>query len=112
MELERQAAAALGLAPEVVTRAAARRPEGRTLGEVLAESGAIDGGRWARALAEAAGLPFAGTLPAPARDLVDGLPMPFAKRHLVLPLARERDGLHVALADPSALGALDDLRFL
>src|SRR6185503_10962602 len=33
-------------------------------------------------------------------------------RHLVLPLAREHDGLHVAMADPSALGALDDLRFL
>ena len=30
----------------------------------------------------------------------------------VLPLAREADGLAVAVADPSALAALDDLRFL
>jgi general secretion pathway protein E len=112
MELERQAAAALGIPPDVLARAAARRPEGRTLGEVLVESGATDGGRWARALAEVSGLPFAPTLPVPQRELVDGLPMPFAKRHLVLPVAVAADGLHVAMADPSALAALDDLRFL
>jgi general secretion pathway protein E len=112
MELERRAAAALGIAPEVVARAAARRPEGRTLGEVLVDGGAVEGARWARALAEAAGLPFSTTFAVPTRDVVDGLPMPFAKRHLVLPLALDADGLHVAMADPSALAALDDLRFL
>src|SRR5213079_877881 len=40
------------------------------------------------------------------------LPMPFARRHLVLPLAHDAAGLAVALADPAALAALDDLRFV
>ena len=112
MELERQAAAALGIAPETVARASARCPEGRTLGEVLAEGGEVEGGRWARALAEAAGLPFAPAVSVPPRELTELLPMPFAKRHLVLPLARTGEALEVAMADPSALSALDDLRFL
>src|SRR5207248_3060443 len=34
------------------------------------------------------------------------------RRHLVLPLARDAAGLAVALADPAALAALDDLRLL
>src|SRR5213080_1998268 len=109
MELDREAAAALGIPGDVVARAAARRREGRTLGEALAELAAT----FARALAEAAGLPFAPAPPAlPARELTAVLPMPFARRHLVLPLARDGAGLAVALADPAALAALDDLRLL
>ena len=38
--------------------------------------------------------------------------MQYARRHLVLPLAREAERLEVAVADPRALAALDDLRFL
>src|SRR5213593_3944807 len=113
MELDREAAAALGIPGDVVARAAARRREGRTLGEALAETGATDAATFARALAEAAGLPFAPAPPAlPARELTAVLPMPFAKRHLVLPLARDGAGLAVALADPAALAPLDDLRLL
>src|SRR5438034_418880 len=113
MELDREAAAALGIPGDVVARAAARRREGRTLGEALAELGATDAATFGRALAEAAGLPFAPAPPAlPARELTAVLPMPFARRHLVLPLARDAAGLAVALADPAALAALDDLRLL
>ncbi len=113
MSLDREAAAALGIPPEVVARAAARRREGRTLGEALGELGATDAASFARALAETAGLPFAAALPdPPARELIAVLPMPFARRHLVLPLARDAAGLAVALADPAALAALDDLRVL
>src|SRR5216117_336885 len=113
MELDREAAAALGIPGDVVARAAARRREGRTLGEALAELGATDAATFARALAEAAGLPFAPAPPAlPARELTAVLPMPFSKRHLVLPLARDGAGLAVALADPAALAPLDDLRLL
>jgi general secretion pathway protein E len=113
MELDRAAAAALGIPPDAVSRALSRRRDGRTVGEALADAGATDAVAYARALADAAGLPFA-ALPSavPARELVTALPMPFARRHLVLPLARERDGLTVALADPAALAPLDDLRFL
>ncbi len=113
MELDREAAAALGISADVVARAASRRREGRTLGEALAEIGATGAATFGRALAEAAGLPFAAAPPAlPARELTALLPMPFAKRHLVLPLARDGAGLAVALADPAALAALEDLRFL
>src|SRR6266478_9958795 len=74
MELDREAAAALGIPGDAVARAAARRREGRTLGEALAELGATDAATFARALAEAAGLPFAPAppaLPAPAlRDAI------------------------------------------
>src|SRR5207247_7487526 len=113
MELDREAAAALGIPGDVVARAAARRREGRTLGEALAELGATDAATFARALAEAAGLPFAPAPPAlPARELTAVLPMPFARRHLVLPLARDGAGLAVALADPAAVAPLHDLRLL
>src|SRR5213596_3709184 len=113
MELDREAAAALGISADVVARAASRRRVGRTLAEALAEIGATGAATFGRALAEAAGLPFAAAPPAlPARELTAVLPMPFARRHLVLPLARDGAGLAVALADPAALAPLDDLRFL
>ena len=59
------------------------------------------------------GLPCAPTVPvAPAPELVAALPMSFARRHLVLPFARIDGPVDVALADPTALAPLDDLRFL
>jgi len=113
LPLHRDAAAMLGIAEELVVRAGARRREGRTVGEALAELGATEAPAFTRALAASAGLPFASAPAAlPDRELLAPLPMPFARRHLVLPLAREADGLAVAVADPSALAALDDLRFL
>jgi len=113
LPLHRDAAAALGIPEDMLARAAARRRDGRTVAESLAELGAADAAAFARALAERAGLPFAAAPPAlPGRELLAPLPMPFARRHLVLPLAREADGLAVAVADPSTLAALDDLRFL
>jgi general secretion pathway protein E len=67
----------------------------------------------AREAATACGLPFADAPPRlPPRDLLIPLPMQYARRHLVLPLARGPLGLEVAVADPMALGPLDDLRLL
>jgi general secretion pathway protein E len=109
-ELDRRAAAALGVGAEAL---AVRRPEGRTLGEGLADAGVLDAAVFARALADAAGLPFAPVPPGlPSRELLAALPMSWARRHLVLPLARDERGLEVAIADPAALEPLDDLRFL
>jgi general secretion pathway protein E len=111
--LEDAAAARLAIPPEALERARARRREGGTLAEALADLGAADSGAFTRALADAAALPFAPVPPAlPARELVDALPMPYARRHLVLPLARGPRGLEVAIGDPGALGPLDDLRLL
>jgi general secretion pathway protein E len=113
MSLDRDAAAALRIAPEALARAHARRREGRTLAETLGEIGAADPSAFTRALASVAGLPFAAAPPGlPAPDLLAALPMPFARRHLVLPLARDEAGVAVALADPAALAPLDDLRLL
>jgi general secretion pathway protein E len=67
----------------------------------------------AQDLASACALPFAAVPPTlPARELLATLPMQYARRHLVLPLARDAHGLDVAVADPTALAPLDDLRFL
>jgi general secretion pathway protein E len=67
----------------------------------------------AREAAAACGLPFADAPPRlPARELLAPLPMQYARRHLVLPLACGPAGLDVAVADPLALAPLDDLRLL
>ncbi|HEV7731544.1 MAG TPA: ATPase, T2SS/T4P/T4SS family, partial [Candidatus Binatia bacterium] len=67
----------------------------------------------AQDLAAACALPVALAPPAlPDRALLAPLPMQYARRHLVLPLARDAHGLDVAIADPTALAPLDDLRFL
>jgi len=82
-----------------------------TLG--VADGEAVEPVAWARALAAAAGLPFAATpAPLPARELTAAVPMGFARRHLVLPLARDATGVDVAIADPAHLAPLDDLRFV
>src|SRR5262249_2788514 len=74
MELEREAAAALGIPADVLAHARERRRDGRTLAETLADLGAADAGAFARALADAAGLPFAAAPPElPARELVDAV---------------------------------------
>ena len=111
MNLDQEAAAALGISSEALDRV--RQRDGQTFGEALAEAGLVEGAAFARALASAACLPFAPALPVlPARELLAGLPMPYARRHLVLPLAREDHRLAVAVANPAALAPLDDLRFL
>ena len=109
--LDQEAAATLGIPSEALDRL--RRRDGQTCGEALAEAGLAEGAAFARALADAAGLPFAPAPPVlPVRELLARLPMPYARRHLVLPLVREDDGLAVAVADPADLAPLDDLRFL
>ena len=111
--LDADAAARLGISAELLARAHGRRRDGRTTGEALGELGAVDAVRFARALADVAGLPFAAGPPSiPARELAALVPMPFAKRHLVLPLRRDATGVDVALADPAALAPLDDIRFV
>jgi len=68
----------------------------------------------ARALAADWGLPWTDTVDASDIDpeLLAPLPMQFAKRNAVLPLRAGADGLHVVIADPRAVAALDDLRLL
>jgi general secretion pathway protein E len=99
---------------EILEKARERQRDGKGLGDVLQEMGAIDSGTWARALADHFGLPFAERLPEDGvvLELINQLPINFAKRCLVLPVAREGETVVVATADPANLGPLDDVRLL
>src|SRR6266404_3044808 len=99
---------------ETLEKARERQRDGKGLGDVLQEMGAIDSRTWAQALAEHFGLPFREHLPEDAEilELISQLPINFAKRCLLLPVARDRETIVVATADPACLGPLDDVRLL
>jgi len=99
---------------ETLDKARERQRDGKGLGDVLQEMGAIDPGTWAQTLAQHFGLPFSERLPddGGVLELINQLPINFAKRCLVLPVAREGDTVVVATADPASLGPLDDVRLL
>ncbi len=98
----------------ILEKARERQRDGRRLGDVLQEMGAIDGKTWAQALAGHYGLPFIEQLPQDEHpgEWVDTLPINFAKRFQLLPVGRDGDAIVLATADPSALGPIDDVRLL
>src|SRR5262250_3478498 len=67
---------------ETLEKAHERQRDGKGLGDVLQEMGAIDSGTWARALADHFGLPFNDRLPEDGGilELINTLPINFAKR--------------------------------
>ena len=99
---------------QILEKARERQREGRTLGDVLQEMGAIDGKTWAKALAEHYGLPFSETVQQDAepKEWLDLLPINFAKRFQLVPMGRDGDAVVLAIADPTALGPIDDVRLL
>jgi general secretion pathway protein E len=103
-----------GVSEATLDKARERLRDGRDLGDVLQEMGAIDSRTWAHALAEHYGLPFVERLPEDAHPLglIDSLPINFAKRYQLLPIGADGDLVTVATADPSNFGPLDDLRLL
>ena len=103
-----------GIAPEVLARARERQRDGKDLGEVLLEMGALSPQRWGELQASYYGLPFVGqvSIDSVPLDLVTRLPIQFAKRNNLLPVAVEGDAVVVATANPSAVGPVDDLRLL
>ncbi len=98
----------------VLEKARERQRDGRRLGDVLQEMGAIDGHTYAQALASHFGLPFIERLPETdtASDYVDILPINFAKRYQILPVDRDGETVVLASGDPGALGPIDDVRLL
>jgi general secretion pathway protein E len=102
------------LTVETLEKARERLRDGKDLGDVLQEMGAVDSGTWARALAQHFGLPFNDSLPDDGEvlELITQLPINFAKRCQLLPVAREGDSVVVATADPGSIGPLDDVRLL
>jgi type IV pilus assembly protein PilB len=77
----------------------------------LVEAGKLNEAQLASARAALAGLRFVELLDYPVDpDVVALVPAALCRRHRVLPLAREGDGLLVAMADPTDVLALDDVR--
>jgi general secretion pathway protein E len=104
------------LSPEQLEAARARQEEsGRPLVEVLVEQRLLAEEEILRVLGEELALPLCPAIQPGQVDpeLVDRVPIAFAKQHGVLPLARGGDGsVRVAIADPYELEPLDDLRLL
>jgi len=102
------------VSPETIEKARERQRDGKGLGDTLQEMGAIDPITWARALADHYGLPFRDRLPEDNEilELITPLPINFAKRCLLLPVATDGASVVVATADPANIGALDDVRLL
>ena len=103
------------LTPERLERAlGTARERGADLADVLVALGTLDHSDLVAALAKEAGMPYRESI-SPAdvpSELIDRVPITFARQHRILPLA-ERDGrIEVALADPLDLRPLDDLRVL
>jgi len=98
----------------VLEKARERQREGRRLGEVLQEMGAVDGRAWAQALAAHFDLPFVEEVPQDEdpSEWLRLLPINFAKRHQLIPIGREGNKVVLAVADPGALGPIDDVRLL
>ncbi|MCA9665552.1 MAG: type II secretion system ATPase GspE [Myxococcales bacterium] len=90
----------------------AQRVEGGLLAEVLRQQRMIPEEELLRAQAVYLGLEYISKLEPDEVDteLLEELPINYAKTHLVMPLYRESGAVKVVLADPNALHAVDDLR--
>ena len=101
-----------GVAHESIERALVKQQEeGGLLGEILVRMKLIDDDQLAVALAMQFELPYVKELPR-AEDipveLIDKLPINFARQRLVLPIGRDASGrVLVAVADPGAVDVID-----
>ncbi|HET7500507.1 MAG TPA: ATPase, T2SS/T4P/T4SS family, partial [Kofleriaceae bacterium] len=106
-----------GVPPDAVERALAKqREEGGLLGEVLVRLKLIDEDQLAAALATQSEMTYLRDLPR-AEDipveLIDKLPINFARQRLILPLGRDGSGrVMVAVADPTAVDVIDAVAVL
>ncbi len=90
------------------------RERGAELSDVLVATGAVDEEDICSALAKEVGMETRSTIDAqevPA-DLVDLVPITFARQHRALPIGEVNGHVVVAIADPLDLTPLDDLRAL
>ncbi|CAI4032025.1 Type II secretion system ATPase E [Nitrospira tepida] len=96
---------------DALTQQRARRVR---LGELLVKNRTMKEEEVLQALAQQLDLPWVPFLDATLvnGDLINKVPIGFARRFKVLPLREEDDGVVVATADPLQVEALDDLRLL
>jgi len=106
-----------GVAPDAIERGLAKqRDEGGLIGEVLVRLKLIDEDQLALALSLQSEMPYLRDLPR-AEDipveLIEKLPINFARQRLVLPLGRNSaDRVMVAVADPGAVDVIDAVAVL
>jgi general secretion pathway protein E len=95
-------------------RARQRKKPGQELTDVLVEMGALEPQRLARALAQEYRLPFEPKIDEHNLDtsLVSRVPINYAKKNRLLPLATREGAVVVAIADPSNYEPLDDLHVM
>jgi general secretion pathway protein E len=96
---------------------AKQQEEGGLIGEILVRMKAIDEDALVRALGIQHEMPVLASLPAADEldaQLLEDIPINFAKQHRVLPLGRDESGerVRVAMADPLAVDVLDDIAVL
>jgi general secretion pathway protein E len=106
-----------GVAPDSIERALSKqREEGGLLGEVLVRLKLCDEDQLALALALQFDMPYLRDLPRSEDipvELIDKLPINFARQRLVLPLGRDSGGrVMVAIADPHAVEVIDAVSVL
>ncbi|HEY4179793.1 MAG TPA: type II secretion system ATPase GspE [Kofleriaceae bacterium] len=106
-----------GIAQDAVDRALAKQvDEGGLIGEILVRMKLIDDDQLALALSLQSEIPYLRDLPR-AEDipveLIEKLPINFARQRAVLPLGRDGAGrVLVAIADPSAVDVIDAVAVL
>ena len=106
-----------GVAADSIERALAKqREEGGLLGEVLVRLKLIDEDQLALALSVQAEMEYLRDLPRSEDipvELIDKLPINFARQRLIMPLGRDPSGrVMVAVADPTAVDVIDAVAVL
>jgi general secretion pathway protein E len=101
-----------GVAPDSIERALAKqREEGGLIGEILLRLKLVDDDQLALALAHQAEMEYLRDLPRAEEipvELIEKLPINFARQRLVLPIGRSATGrVLVAVADPTAVDVID-----
>ncbi len=104
------------VAPDAIERALTRqREEGGLLGEVLVRLKLVDEDQLAQALAIQFDLGYLRDLPRADDipvDLIDKLPINFARQREVMPLRRENGRVVIAVSDPHAVEVIDAVAVL
>jgi general secretion pathway protein E len=102
------------VSPQDLEKARQRKKPGQEISDVLVDMGALEPQRLARALAQEYWLPFQAHIDEHMldSDLVSKVPINYAKKNRLLPIAGDATTVTVAIADPSNYEAIDDLHVL